>query len=65
MITQSDVKIIEKDVKKVTTAKATLSCPFVNRFPVALKVVARYPLFCILQKVQVPVGNIWIEWELF
>ena len=30
MITYSDVKIIEKDVKKVRTANATLSCPFVK-----------------------------------
>ena len=48
MITKSDVKIVGEDVEKVTTANATLSCPFVNRFSVALKVVARYPLFCIL-----------------
>ena len=46
MITLSDVKIIEEDVKKVKTANATLSCPLVNRFPVTLKVVATYP--CLL-----------------
>ena len=31
MITLSDVKIIEKDIEKVRTANATLSCPYVNR----------------------------------
>ena len=30
MITYSDVKIIEKDAKKVRTANTTLSCPFVK-----------------------------------
>ena len=67
MITLSDVKIIEEDVKKVKTANATLSCPLVNRFPVTLKVVATYPLYvlCMFCKVQVPIGNIWIQWELF
>ena len=48
MITLSDVKIIEKDVEKVRTANATLSCPYVNRFPAALKVVEAYPLFSTL-----------------
>ena len=48
MITLSDVKIIEKDVEKVVTANATLRCPCVNRFPVALKVVEAYPLFSTL-----------------
>ena len=48
MITYSDVKIIDKDVEKVTNANAALSFPFVNQFPVAPKVVETYPLCSIL-----------------
>ena len=65
MITLSDVKIIEKDIEKVRTANATLSCPCVNRFPAALKVVEAYPLFSTLKKVQIPFDDTWIQWELF
>ena len=43
-----DVKVIEKDVQKVRTTNPTLSSPLVNRFPVALKVVEKNPLFSIL-----------------
>ena len=63
MITLSDANITEKDFEKVRTANATLSCPYVNRFPVALKVVEAYPLFS--TKVQIPFDNTWIQRELF
>ena len=65
MITLSDVKIIEKDVEKVRTANATLSCPYVNRFPAALKVVEAYPCFLHFKKFKYHLIIRGFNWSFF